>query len=83
MLLFSLKKFIYIRNDYHISDLPYHLYSPYMSNYTKCVHDTIIIQVSGTKYVVLYPSSDGPNLYPHQSPILFNTSQVDLQVSKH
>jgi len=39
----------------------------------------LLCQVSGTKYVVLYPSFDGPNLYPHQSPILFNTSQVDLQ----
>jgi [protein]-arginine 3-hydroxylase / protease len=41
--------------------------------------DNFFCQVFGEKYVRLYEESESGNLYPHQSSMLSNTSQVDVQ----
>jgi len=38
-----------------------------------------LCQVSGSKYIVLYPAESTKYLYPHPTPLLFNTSRIDLQ----
>ena len=39
----------------------------------------LLCQVFGEKYVRLYEESENAHVYPHQSPMLFNTSQVDVE----
>ncbi|CAH0546362.1 unnamed protein product [Brassicogethes aeneus] len=39
--------------------------------------DNILAQVYGTKQIILFSSEDTKYLYPHESNLLFNTSQVD------
>jgi len=39
----------------------------------------VLCQVSGSKYIVLYPAESTEYLYPHPTPLLFNTSRIDLQ----
>lgn len=39
----------------------------------------LLCQVVGTKKLILYPEKDTPFLYPHDSTLLFNTSQVDVE----
>ncbi|OQV19329.1 Lysine-specific demethylase 8 [Hypsibius exemplaris] len=41
--------------------------------------DNFLCQVFGEKYVRLYEESESEKVYPHESTMLFNTSQVDVE----
>ena len=42
-------------------------------------HPNLLCQVRGVKYVRLYPPSETPRMYPHQSGLNTNSSRVDLR----
>lgn len=39
----------------------------------------LLCQVVGSKKIILFPYTDTPYLYPHDSSLLFNTSRVDVE----